>query len=247
LTNDPKDDPFARVAAAAAGAATASPAADKAAGRDVGDHVAPVPADAPAVQSEWKGLGAPVAAWAYRNPAGQVLRWTLRFPKPMPGEEALPRDQWTDKDIRPATLWRDKPGKPLRWRLAAEPGPRPLYGLERLAAHPGAVVLLVEGEKTADKAAERFPGFVVLTWPGGSNAVAKAEFGPLQGRHVVVWPDADPPGRKAASAAARAAVAAGALSAAVVDIPGYLPEDLDAWVDAQAARSTSEYDAVVRP
>lgn len=232
-SDGPKGDPFARVAEAAAGAATSPPAAGKAAGRDAGEHIAPVPEGAPALPAEWRELGAPVGAWAYRDAVGRVLRWTLRFAK-ADGE----------KDIRPATLWRDKAGK-LRWRFAGEPGPRPLYGLDRLAARAAAPVLLVEGEKTADAASERFPEFVALTWPGGSNAVGKADFAGLQGRHVVVWPDADDPGRKAAQAVARAAIGAGALSAAVVSLPAFLPQGWDLADDWPPAFSAGDAAALI--
>lgn len=186
-----------------------------------GEHVAPAPADAPGLPEQWKGLGRAVASWAYRDAAGQLLRYTLRFPKPDGA-----------KEIRPATLWRSAPGKPLRWRPKAEPGLRPLYGLDRLAARPVAPVLLVEGEKAADAAAARFPDLVAMTWPGGAKGIGKADFRPLQGRQVVAWPDADAAGHKAAHDAAQAALAAGAARAAVVEIPADLPPawDLaDAW------------------
>jgi hypothetical protein len=111
----------------------------------------------------------------------------------------------------------------LRWALKAEPGARPLYGLERLAARPSAPVLVTEGEKDADGAAGRFPEFVCVTWPGGSNAVGKADFAPLNGRDVVIWGDADDPGRKAATQVARAAAAAGATTVATVDPPPFFP------------------------
>lgn len=150
------------------------------------------------------------------------------------------------------TLWRSGDGR-LKWRLKAEPDDaRPLYGLDRLAARPAAPVLLVEGEKTADAAGRIFPEFVVMTWPGGANAIAKVDFAPLNGRRVVVWPDADPPGRKAAAAAVRALAAIGAV-AAVVKVPEYLPKgwDLaDEWpasfneINARASLSSVETEAV---
>nr|WP_246591083.1 DUF6371 domain-containing protein [Georgfuchsia toluolica] len=73
----------------------------------------------------------------------------------------------------------------------AFPEPRPLYGLDRLAAKPDATVLLVEGEKCADAAAEVLPEYAVLTWPGGCKAVKKVDWRPLAGRKVICWPDAD--------------------------------------------------------
>ncbi|WP_293378360.1 DUF927 domain-containing protein [Phenylobacterium sp. SCN 70-31] len=197
--------------------------------------MAPAPEDAPPLPQEWRELGAPSHVWAFRDAAGRVLRYTLRFPQPdaANGEVDRPRAEWTDKTIRAATLRRGDNGR-LRWALKAEPDARPLYGLDRLAARPGAPVLLAEGEKDADGAAQRFPGFVCMTWPGGSNAVGKADFAPLHGRSVIVWGDADAPGRKASQAAARAAGAAGAVSVAVVDPPGYFPEGwglADPWPD----------------
>jgi putative DNA primase/helicase len=225
--SDPQapDDPFARVAQAAAG--DASESVRPTAVADPGDHVSPVPAGAPSLPTEWRGLGSPSRAWAFRDASGRVLRYTLRFPEAdaTKGEAGRPRSEWTGKTIRAATLRRTDNGR-LRWALKAEPGARPLYGLDRLAARPGAPVLMTEGEKDADGAAERFPEFVCITWPGGSNAVAKADFGPLHGRDVIVWGDADGPGRKAAQLAARAAVAAGATTVAVVDPPAFFP---DGW------------------
>ncbi len=225
--SDRPQDPFERVREANA----ATPIAGGGGRRADGDLVSPAPADAPPLRKEWHTLGAPSHAWAFLDSKGRLLRYTLRFPQPADGEAERPRAEWTDKTIRAATLRRGDNGR-LGWALKAEPDARPLYGLDRLAAHPGAPVLITEGEKDADGAAERFPGFVCVTWPGGSNAVAKADFGPLQGRDVIVWGDADAPGRKAAKAAATAATAAGATTVAIVDPPGFFPDGwglADAW------------------
>lgn len=205
-------DPFARISQVAQD----GPSADPGSAGETAEHVAPAPLDAPGVRQEWRGLGQPSQRWAYLDAAGAVLRWTLRFD--------LPDGK---KDFRPLTLWRDGPGQPLSWRLKSEPVPRPLYGLDRLAARPHAQVLLVEGEKTADAAATLFPTFVAMSWPGGAKAIGKADFSPLRGRRVVIWPDADVPGRSAAHAAAIAAMNAGAELATIVDLPKFLPEGWD--------------------
>lgn len=229
-SNGKPDDPFARIAGAAQ-AAPGGAAAGKADAKD-GVHVSPVPADAPPVPTFNKVPGRLSAKWAYRDASGAVLRWTLRFQKD-DGE----------KDIRPATLWRDPTTGVLKWRLAAGDEPRPLYGLDALAARPDAVVLLVEGEKTADAAAERFPSYVAMTWPGGGNAVSKADFSPLAGRAVVIWPDADEPGSRAAQSAVKACMAAGAVGASVVDLPADLPKgwDLaDPWTTVLDAKVASD-------
>ncbi|MDO8379219.1 DUF927 domain-containing protein [Phenylobacterium sp.] len=223
------DDPYERVRQAAA----KGQMKQQGSMAKTGDLVSPVPTDAPPLPADWRELGAPSASWPFLDATGRLLRYTLRFPEPdaARGEGGRPRTGWTGKTIRAATLRRDDKGR-LRWALKAEPDARPLYGLDRLAARSGAPVLVTEGEKDADGAAERFPAFACVTWPGGSNAVPKADFGPLMGRDVIVWGDADAPGRKAAQAAAKAATAAGATTVAIVEPPGFFPEGwglADAW------------------
>ncbi len=51
-----------------------------------------------------------------------------------------------------------------------------------------------EGEKAADTAQRIFPDHVAVTSPGGAKAAGKADWGPLAGRRVVIWPDNDEPG-----------------------------------------------------
>lgn len=220
---DNSEDPFERVRRGAA-----KGGGGKAAKADAGDLVSPVPADAPPLPTTWPTLGAPLKAWAFRDAGGLVLRYTLRFPvaDPDKGEVGRPRSEWTEKTYRAATLRRIDGGR-LRWSWKAESGERPLYGLDRLAQRPGAPVLVVEGEKTADAAGAHLPGFVAVTWPSGTNSTQKADWSPLAGRDVIVWPDADAAGLKAAQAVVKLARAAGALTVAVADPPGFLPDKWD--------------------
>ncbi len=66
----------------------------------------------------------------------------------------------------------DGPGE---WRWKSWDVPRPLYGLDRLAAHPELPVIIAEGEKAADAAGALLPGWVAVTSPEGSRAAAKAD------------------------------------------------------------------------
>lgn len=76
----------------------------------------------------------------------------------------------------------------------------PLYNRARVAASQ--TVIVVEGEKCVHALHET--GHVATTSPGGSNAAAKADWSPLAGKQVVIWPDADEPGAKYASDVAAA-------------------------------------------
>ena len=100
--------------------------------------------------------------------------------------------------------------------------PRPLYGLARLAQRPDAPVLVVEGEKAADAAGKTFPDYVCVTSPFGAQSAAKADWTPLAGRDVTVWPDHDAAGAKYA-----ADVVQLAPHAKVVPLPGSFPEGWD--------------------
>lgn len=89
-------------------------------------------------------------------------------------------------------------GGRVGWHMRHSPGPRELYGLAHLAdASEDVMVVICEGEKAAD-AALRMLALPVLTWSGGTSSVAQNNWRPLAGRDVVIWPDNDGPGRKAA-------------------------------------------------
>ena len=177
-------------------------------------NVSPVPEDAPAAKFRRRELGEPSAVWAYLDSAGRLLGHVARFDTP------------TGKQIFPRSWCRLADGA-CAWRWRAFSAPRPLYGLDRLAARPDAPVLVVEGEKTADAAQQHFPGHVAMTWPGGSNAFGMADWSPLAGRKVTVWPDADEAGCKAANAIAKLVMRAGAASIGIVPIPDGLPDGWD--------------------
>lgn len=124
--------------------------------------------------------GRPQTVWTYRAASGSVLGYVYRFVTSDGGKEVLPL-VWARHAETGASEW--------RWMAFAEP--RPIYGLDRLAARPDAPVLLVEGEKCADAAAGELPDLVVVSWPGGGKAVKKVDWSPLAGRKVILWPDAD--------------------------------------------------------
>jgi putative DNA primase/helicase len=92
-------------------------------------------------------------------------------------------------------------------------------------------VLIVEGEKAAKAAQGYFPDHVVTTSPGGANAADQADWSPLAGREVTIWPDHDHPGQNYARHVMRLAHAAGALTVHLVHVPHTWPERWD-LVDA---------------
>ncbi len=110
------------------------------------------------------------------------------------------------------------------WLWAAPPEPRPLYGLDRLAARLEAPVVVAEGEKAADAAAELLPTYAAVATMNGAQSPGKSDFSPLQGRRLYIWPDNDDPGRRYAEKVTALALAAEAASVSVLEL-GSLAQD----------------------
>lgn len=143
---------------------------------------APPPEDAPPAPTLQSGI-----KYTYRDAAGRALWYLWRTNDAESGK----------KKFLPLS-WGSINGEVSQWHWKHPMPPRSLYGLDRLAARPDAPVLVVEGEKAADSASEKFPNHVCVTWPGGASSVSRADWSPLAGRSVIVWPDNDAPGLLAA-------------------------------------------------
>jgi hypothetical protein len=87
---------------------------------------------------------------------------------------------------------------PGGWVLSAPPKPWPLYNRTRLkSAH---TVIVVEGEKAVHALQSVLPeGFAATTSPCGAGKAAHADWSPVAGKRVYVWPDHDDAGRRHAA------------------------------------------------
>ena len=83
-------------------------------------------------------------------------------------------------------------------------------------------VVICEGEKAA--AAVARAGITGASWIGGSKRAGHADYSRLTGRHVLIWPDNDQPGVKAAQVAAEKA---SEWAASVTVLPAL--DGLDGW------------------
>jgi putative DNA primase/helicase len=188
--------------------------------------VMPVPENAPKPPERHPRLGKPSAIWTYPDARGRLLGFIYRF------------DATRKKEFRPLALFQLAAGGLPEWRWESWPSPRPLYGLDRLAAKPDATVVICEGEKAADAAQRLLSDCVCVTSPNGSKGARKADWTPLAGRRVILWPDDDQAGDAYAEAVAELVHAAGASSVAIVAAPANVVEGWDA-ADAEAQGWTS--------
>lgn len=168
------------------------------------DSLTAVPASAPRPPTRHPELGQPTATYTYLSESGELLGYVLRF------EPAGQR-----KQFRPLTFCgRERP----EWMWRSWVAPRPLYGLERLATAPQARVIVCEGEKAAEAARILVPEAVTITSPGGAASAKSADWRPLTGRRVVIWPDNDAAGADYGRDVLEKVRSVGAADAAIIDL-----------------------------
>ncbi|MFL9930876.1 DUF3987 domain-containing protein [Paraburkholderia sp. RL18-103-BIB-C] len=126
-----------------------------------------------------------VGLYLYRNADGQIVYARVLMHKKTP-------DGGYEKFIRP--FWHDG----TRWVHGEPPQPngKLLYGLNDVSAFPEALVLLSEGERMAAKLTEIGSGRLVGVTSGSCTSAGTADWSPLAGRRVLIWPDHDEPGAK---------------------------------------------------
>ena len=160
------------------------------------------------------------AAWPYPDADGTIQAYVVRFDLPDGSKDVRPL-RFLPPENQPPDLLNPRH---WRWKGWVAPEEVPLFNLHLLARRPNDPVLIVEGEKTAVAASKLFPSHVVLTWQGGSKRVQRAAIDPLLTRAtpIVLWPDADKPGRDA-----MVYLKARLPAAKLVHLPDSLPEGWD--------------------
>ena len=186
---------------------------------DGSEYITPDPDTAPS-RDRWSktygGLPA-TATWTYCDADGRAMFYRYRFD--IPGQR---------KSYRALTLWRTPEGE-LVWRKLDPPGLRPLFGLDRLAKHPNAKVIVCEGEKCADAAATIYnaPEYITITSMNGARLAHRSDWSPLKGRDVIVFPDTGEDGAEYASDVINLAYDAQAKSVSRVNIKSFALQVLD--------------------
>jgi putative DNA primase/helicase len=128
----------------------------------------------------WKGA-CPISVHPYHTAKGDLHGYVIRLE--IDGTKLTPMVRYTDQG----------------WTMYPFDDPRPLYGLESIIKTPDRQTLVVEGEKAAD-AIRRLVGdkVNVVSWCGGTQSISRTDWKPLNGKNVVIIPDRDTPGLKAA-------------------------------------------------
>lgn len=161
--------------------------------------------------SDRQPRGRIVATYDYRDEAGALLFQVCRLdPKDFRQRAPDGRGGWT---------WSTRDVRRVLYRLP-----------ELLATPPEATVLIVEGEKDADRLAAL--GLVATTNPGGARAWRDAFADALAGRRCAIIADNDDAGR-AHAAQVRASLDRKGVRCTVLELPSLPPKgDASDWLDA---------------
>jgi len=149
-------------------------------------------------------LGPPTNRWDYKDAEGNLLVCVYRYDTPK-GKQFRPWD--------------------VKARAHRAPHPRPLYNQQGMANSE--TVIVVEGEKCAQTLIEL--GICATTAMNGAKApLDKTDWSPLQGKHVILWPDHDKAGEDYADALSKKLQTFCVASLSRVMIPKDKPESWDA-------------------
>lgn len=138
----------------------------------------PIPPISPPLEINHYEHGKPFKVWAYRGKDGRLIGYVCRFNLPDGKKDVLPYVFATD-------------GNKKEWRWLGFAKPRPLYQLDKIESNKEAMIMIVEGEKTAEAAQKLFPSIIVTCWIGGSKAINETDWSPIYGRKTLLWPDND--------------------------------------------------------
>lgn len=169
--------------------------------------------------------GKPTCVWTYKTADGKLIGYIARHDPRGARKQFIPWFYDTEKQAWVNQMIEDS---------------RPLYGLELLNQNPGKPAMVVEGEKAAD-AARALAGhhYVVVSWPGGAQAIHKVDWSPIHGRRLFLWPDNDAPGIQCMDAIAEM------LADRVAEIKILRPEGQpEKWDAADAMNSGWTWDAL---
>lgn len=150
----------------------------------------------------------PSHVWPYRDIAGNVVSLVIRF-------------DIDGKKITPCLRWCHYEGGEGWVMYAMADQNRPLFNLVGIATNTEKQIVIVEGEKAAQKLQQLVGEALTVTcWLGGTNAINKTDWRPLANRRVIIIPDADEPGFDAAGEVMQRLFEVGSESIKVV-----VPED----------------------
>lgn len=160
------------------------------------------PGVAPDSAFKHRDFGQPDVILPFRDAEGDVIGYECRWQRA------------EGKESRVLTYGQRGDDKP-RWGWGHFTAPRPLWGLDELAAKSRAQVVVFEGPIKAQAARDVFPAHACIAWSGGARSWNRSDWTPLRERNIVLWPDNDTVGLQAVQSLGAMLADAKGLDAAV--------------------------------
>lgn len=162
------------------------------------------------------------AVYTYRNEKNEPLFSVVRY-EPKDFRQCMP-------DGKGGRVWQVTPDRYV------------LYRLPELLAKPEQPVIIVEGEKDADRLHKM--GLLATTSPCGAGKWRESYSAALIGRRVAIIPDNDGPGAIHARHVAGSLMRVGAASIRIVELPNLAEKgDVSSWIESLLAGGKSENEA----
>ncbi len=206
------------------------------------------PADAPVPKMDWlrvpgtnEPFGDPVAVWVFRTAEGHPLMYEARY---MVNGKKEPR----------CFSYGRRGEAPEKWECSHHLPPRPIYGLDKVASLKGQVAVF-EGCRKAEYAQKLIPSIACTAWTGGAKSWGRSDWKPIAGRTVLLFPDADKPGREGIAALAQHLVGLGCTAHIVDDAAKqdgwdicdseWTAADFVAWAKSNKGEKVTKQETVV--
>ena len=165
----------------------------------------------------------------YQHPdEREVPRYRKNYPSDFPAGPC----NWYDKDKHGN---KKRCGRTAPHKHIWGPSVRGCYVLAWGEDAPDNTAVVCEGEKAAAACAQHVKGLPYTAFSYGGTSATSADFSPLAGRQVIIWPDADEAGGKAGEKIAQSAVEAGAAGLKLIDVSSLEDKADAADVDADTA------------
>lgn len=142
------------------------------------------------VNGQWKKTHKLVSAWPYHNSKGKVVYYIARYDHLTEKKESGK----AKKAFRPVCMAKET-GELLLKAMPFEE--RFLFNLHNIEANKNKFIIVVEGEKAAQRIKELNTDFIPTTIQGGVKAFDKISLDALTGRSIILWPDKDEEGIEA--------------------------------------------------
>ena len=160
-------------------------------------------------------LESPPKHGRYTDATGATIGYVYRFDPP----------ERKKKEFRPLSLHRKKGELEWRWNVGQLSAPFTVCTNLRRGPLPRCMSPRARSLLTLRRSS---CPIVIVTSPNGCNAAHKADWSPLRGRDIVIWPDADGPGEKYKSDVIDCLIAIGVKSVATITSPVGVKEGWDA-------------------